>query len=143
MGVPLHMSTVERPTRSELIALDAAFVDARGAIQPLIEGGFASAQLISCTTGSVRANHYHKEDWHYCYMVSGSMDYFFRPVGSSDTPTCIRVASGQMIFTPPMEEHAMQFLEQSAFINFANRQRDQASYEEDLVRVELITPSAI
>ena len=38
------------------------------------------------------------------------MDYFFRPVGSSDTPTCIRVASGQMIFTPPMEEHAMRFL---------------------------------
>ena len=32
----------------------------------------------------------------------------------------------------------MQFLEDSVFINFANRQRDHASYEEDLVRVKLI-----
>lgn len=132
------MAEVSRPAHSEMVALPPPFADARGAIQPLLEGGFASAQLISSVAGSVRANHYHREDWHYCYMVSGVMNYYWREVGSGAEPTCIRVSAGDMIFTPAMEEHAMQFLEDSVFINFANRQRDQASYEEDLVRVTLI-----
>ena len=133
---------MSHPEQSTLIALDAAFTDARGAIQPLVEGGFASAQLISSTPGSIRANHYHREDWHYCYMVSGAMRYWYRKVGDAAAPACIEVRAGQMIFTPPMEEHAMEFTEQSVFINFANRQRDQASYEKDLVRVELIKPAS-
>lgn len=133
---------MSHPEQSTLIALDAAFTDARGAIQPLVEGGFASAQLISSTPGSIRANHYHKEDWHYCYMVSGAMRYWYRKVGDAAAPACVEVRAGQMIFTPPMEEHAMEFTEQSVFINFANRQRDQASYEKDLVRVELIKPAS-
>ncbi|MEM7406259.1 MAG: cupin domain-containing protein [Pseudomonadota bacterium] len=127
-----------RPTCSTLVELGSPYSDARGAIQPLVEGGFASAQAISSTAGSVRANHFHKEDWHYCYMVTGGMNYWFRPVGSSEQPHCIRVEAGQMIFTPAMEEHAMEFTEDSVFINFANRQRDQASYEQDLVRIDLI-----
>ena len=71
-------------------------------------------------------------------MVSGVMNYYWREVGSGAEPTCIRVTAGDMLFTPAMEKHAMQFLEDSVFINFANRQRDQASHEEDLVRVTLI-----
>ena len=132
---------MSHPDQSQLIPLDTPFTDARGAIQPLVEGGFASAQLISSTAGSIRANHYHKEDWHYCYMVSGAMRYWYRKVGDEQPPTCIEISAGQMIFTPPNEEHAMEFTEDSVFINFANRQRDQASYEEDLVRVELIKPA--
>jgi hypothetical protein len=58
---------MSHPERSTLIALDSAFTDPRGAIQPLVEGGFASAQLVSATSGSIRANHYHKEDGHYCH----------------------------------------------------------------------------
>ncbi len=132
---------MSHPQQSTLITLDAAFTDARGAIQPLIDGGFASAQLISSAPGAIRANHYHKEDWHYCYMVSGAMRYWYRKVGDTSAPACLEVRAGQMVFTPPMEEHAMEFTEDSVFINFANRQRDQASYEQDLVRVELIKPA--
>ena len=133
---------MSHPKQSTLVALDAAFADARGAIQPLVEGCFASAQLINSTAGSIRANHYHKEGWHYCYMVSGAMRYWYRKVGDAAEPTCMEVRAGQMIFTPPLEEHAMEFTEESAFINFANRQRDQASYENDLVRVKLIKPTS-
>ena len=133
---------MSHPKQSTLVALGAAFADARGAIQPLVAGAFASAQLISSTAGSIRANHYHKEDWHYCYLVSGAMRYWYRKVGDATEPTCIKVRAGQMIFTPPLEEHAMEFTEESAFISFANRQRDQTSYENDLVRVELIKPTS-
>ena len=118
------MDDVGRPAQSQIVPLESAFTDARGAIQPLVDGGIASAQAISCNTDSVRANHYHKEDWHYCYMASGSMNYYFRSVGATEDPSCIKVSAGQMIFTPPLEEHVMHFLEPSMLINFANRQRD-------------------
>ncbi|NKC14142.1 MAG: hypothetical protein GKR94_18755 [Gammaproteobacteria bacterium] len=126
------------PKQSTLMQLEKAFEDARGTIQPLVDGNFASSQWISSRAGAVRANHYHKDDWHFAYMVSGAMDYYYRPAGSKEQPTCVRVSAGQMVFTPPMEEHAMRFLQDSAFVNFAGRPRDQASYEEDLVRVQLI-----
>ena len=132
------MNDVSRPIQSQIVPLESAFTDARGTIQPLVDGGFASAQAISCNTDSVRANHYHKEDWHYYYIASGSMNYYFRSVGATEDPSCIKVSAGQMIFTPPLEEHVMHFLEPSMLINFANRQRDQASYEDDLVRIPLI-----
>ena len=127
-----------RRTTGPIIALDMAYKDKRGAIQPLVNGGFESAQLITCKKGAVRANHYHKSDWHYCYMVYGSMRYYTRPTGSDQDPVWMLVSAGQTIYTPPMEDHAMEFLEDSAFINFAGRPRDQDDYEDDLVRIELI-----
>ena len=127
-----------RRTSGPIIALDMAYKDRRGAIQPLVNGGFESAQLITCKKGAVRANHYHKSDWHYCYMVYGSMRYYTRPTGSTEDPVWMLVSAGQTIYTPPMEDHAMEFLEDSAFVNFAGRPRDQGDYEDDLVRIELI-----
>lgn len=127
-----------RRTKGPIISMDMPFKDARGGIQPLVNGGFESAQLITCNKGAVRANHYHKKDWHYCYMVYGSMRYYSRPAGSDLSPEWLLVSAGQTVFTPPMEDHAMEFLENSAFINFAGRPRDSADYEDDLVRVQLI-----
>ena len=71
-------------------------------------------------------------------MVYGSMRYYTRPVGSEESPSWVLVTTGQVVYTPPMEEHAMEFLEDAAFINFAGRPRDQHDYEDDLVRVELV-----
>lgn len=125
-------------TLSPIVPMEPSYDDARGSIQPLVSGGFESAQLITCTKGSVRANHYHRQDSHHCYMVYGSMRYYYRPVGSDEAPKWVLVVAGQTVYTPPMEDHAMEFLEDSAFINFAGRQRDTKSYEDDLVRVPLI-----
>lgn len=89
----------------------------------------------------MRANHYHKEDWHYCYFISGSADYYYRPVGSMAEPSCVRVNTGEMIYTPPLLEHAMLFLEDSSFLTLGGGTRQQVDYEDDLVRVELIPAS--
>jgi hypothetical protein len=43
-----------------------------------------------------------------------------------------------MVFTPPMVEHAMKFLEDTVFVTLDSNSRDQESYERDLVRIELI-----
>lgn len=121
-----------------IISLAKPFSDERGHIQPLFEGDFNTVQLITSKAGSTRANHYHKTDWHYCYLISGRMRYHHRPVGSEQAPEWLLVAEGQAIFTPPLLEHAMEFLEDSTFLNVARNPRDQAHYESDLVRVELI-----
>ena len=66
------------------------------------------------------------------------MDYFHRPTGSDDAPECLRVDAGQMVFTPPMVDHAMKFPEDCVFLTLGRNYRDQATYEADVVRVEVI-----
>lgn len=124
-----------------LTGLPAPFVDARGAIQTLVEDRkITTIQVITSKAGSVRANHYHKTDWHYNYLVSGKMKYHYRPVGSQAAPSVLVVEAGQMVYTPSLVEHAVEYVEDSVFINMAGSPRDQAAYESDLVRVELIKP---
>jgi quercetin dioxygenase-like cupin family protein len=127
--------TREDPVR---IALSEPFVDTRGAIQPLVDGDFKSAQLITSKAGSVRANHYHKADFHYMYLLSGAFDYYYRATGTHEEPKCLRVKAGEMVYTPPMVDHAVKFVEDTTFVNFSGRPRDHGSYEDDLVRIELI-----
>ena len=121
-----------------LVDLPAPFVDGRGAIQPLVDEPLGSAQMISCKKGSVRGNHHHRSDWHYCYVVSGRIEYYWRPAGSSESPRHTLVEAGQMFFTPAMTDHAMLFPEDTTFLNLARNPRDQHSYEEDIVRVQLV-----
>jgi len=121
-----------------LVALDTPFADARGAIQPLADLTMESASLITSAPGTVRANHYHKTDWHYCYLLSGAMDYYHRPHGSDEEPERVRVNAGDMVFTPPLVDHAMKFLEETSFLTLSRNPRDQESYEADVVRIQLI-----
>lgn len=124
-----------------ILPLDAAISDERGGIQPLLsfpEAKIGSAVMITSKKGSVRANHYHKKDWHYCYVVSGAIDYFERPVGNSEEPECTRIKAGQVFYTPPMVEHAMVFVEDTVFLTLGGGTRTSEDYEEDLIRVNLV-----
>ena len=123
-----------------IVPMPRPFVDPRGSIHPLVDVTMRSALLIHSQKGSVRANHYHKTDWHYCYVLSGSIDYHHRPVGSTAKAEVVHVKTGELFFTPPMVEHAMVFPEDSSFLTLSRNQRDQKAYEEDLVRVELVKP---
>ena len=125
--------------KEPIVPLEAAFVDDRGAIQPLVDALMQSAVLIDSKKGAMRANHYHKTDWHYCYVMSGCIEYYHRPTGSTDEPECIRVETGQMVFTPPMVDHAMYFPEDTVFLTLGRNPRDQVSYEADVVRIEMVT----
>lgn len=121
-----------------LVPLEKPFVDSRGVIQPLVEHMMRSAVLIESKPGAVRANHYHKTDWHYCYVVSGTIEYYHRPAGSTAEPECLLVKAGEMVFTPPMVEHCMKFAEDSVFLTLSRNARDHDAYESDVVRVELV-----
>ena len=99
--------------------------------------------LISSKKGVVRSNHYHLTDWHYMYVLSGSFDYYYRPTGSEEELKCVKVKAGELIFTPPMEDHATVFLEDCDLLAMSRNPRDQETYEEDVRRVLLIDPDTI
>lgn len=122
------------------IALEKPFVDGRGAIQPLVDVPMESCVLIISKKGSVRANHYHRTDWHYCYVLSGAIDYYHRPTGSDEKPEKIRINKGELFFTGPMIDHAMVFVEDTEFLTFGRNSRTQEVYEADVVRIEPINP---
>jgi len=121
-----------------IVPLEAPFVDDRGAIQPLVDLMMRSAVLITSKKGAVRANHYHRTDWHYCYVVEGCIEYFHRPTGSDAEPERLLVEAGQMVFTPPMVDHGMKFPVDTVFLTLSRNPRDQESYEADVVRIHMI-----
>ena len=117
------------------------FTDERGAITKILDDGktdIKSILLITSSNGSIRANHYHRKDSHYCYLLSGKFEYTEQPVDKSSKPETIIIEPGDMIFTPPMIMHAFRFLEDSAFFVFATESRSQSDYESDTIRVDLI-----
>lgn len=116
--------------------LTAEFTDDRGEIVPILDTVMKSALMIHSAKSAVRANHYHKTDWHYCYFIKGKAEYIFRPVGSDETPSVLRVEAGQMIFTPPMIEHAVVFTDASSMLTLSRNPRTQELYEADIVRIE-------
>ena len=125
------------------VPLDPAHADARGAIQSLVNFPMKTLSLISSSKGTVRSNHYHLTDWHYMYVLRGSFDYHARPTGSNEAPKVTRVSAGEMIFTPPMEDHATVFLEDTDLIVVSRNPRDQESYEADTRRITLVEPDTI
>jgi len=123
------------------VPLETPFTDERGSIQPLVDVMMESCVLINSKKGTVRANHFHKTDWHYCYVLSGEIEYFHRPTGSNAAPAQITIHAGELFFTPPMVDHAMVFKEDTVFLTLGRNSRAQEVYEADVVRIAPINPS--
>ncbi len=109
-----------------------------GTIQNLVElatnDGFRGVAIIDSKAGSRRSSHYHKTDAHYLYVLSGSMLYTERRVGSG-TIVKFTVAPGEMVFTGPRVEHWTEFPEDTRLISVSRLSRQHAEHEADLVRV--------
>ena len=121
------------------------FVDERGEIIKVLDDGktvIRSVLLLTCKKGSIRANHYHKKDSHFSYLLSGRMEYTEQPVDATGRPhgkkEAVILEAGDMVYSPPMVIHAMNFLEDSSFLALATESRHQSAYEEDTVRVKLV-----
>ena len=139
--IPVTKEERELWPSEPLVKLQNPFIDRRGSIQPLVDLMMQSAVMIESKAGSLRANHYHKTDWHYCYVISGQIQYFYKDVNSNRMPEMITVKKGNMVFTPPLVEHCMKFPEDTVFLTLSRNPRDQETYEADVVRVNLIDPS--
>jgi oxalate decarboxylase/phosphoglucose isomerase-like protein (cupin superfamily) len=128
---------------SHLAEIRPPFVDQRGEILNLLDLPMGSVSLITSVKGAVRANHYHKTDWHYCWMQKGSMDYYYRAIGAKTPAKHLRVEEGQMVYTPPMEEHAMVFTSDASMWCFAGNPRTSEDYDSDTVNVPPLIPAGV
>ena len=54
------------------------FKDKRGWLKKIIDGNFSSCIEIYSKKGTIRANHYHKKDRHFIYIISGEILYFYK-----------------------------------------------------------------
>ena len=123
-----------------IIELPKPFIDERGAIQPLLDIDMKSSVLITSNPGAVRANHYHKTDWHYCYVLTGEIKYYYRPHGDKKLAQELIIKENQMFFTPPMVDHAMVFDKKTQFLTWSKNSRLQEVYEADVIRISPINP---
>ena len=117
------------------------FVDTRGAITKVLDDGktvIKSVLLITSNKGSVRSNHYHKKDAHFCFILSGKMEWHEKPAEGDGEVESAVLRPGDMVYTPPMMIHAAKALEDSVFLAFATESRSQEDYEADTIRVPLI-----
>ena len=122
----------------DLIDLHEGYSDARGIIQPLCDLNMKSASLIISKKNTWRANHYHKSDWHFIYVLKGSFEYYFKKTNSDEKIKKKIVKKGELLFTGPVVDHAMFYTEQTEIIVLSKNPRDQKTYEEDTVRIDFM-----
>ena len=117
------------------VPLDAAFEDARGKIQNILLAPIGSVAMITSKAGTVRSNHWHKSNWHYLYVVSGSMKYLEKNLDGTDLKEKVYNA-GELVFTAPHRAHRTEFLEDTVLLSLGKAPKDHDNHEEDLVRIE-------
>jgi len=121
------------------IKLSGFFEDKRGQIINLSNNIFGSCAFIKSKKNSIRANHYHKKDWHYCYVLKGKIAYYYRKHGLKNSkPKKTIINKGELFFTPPMVDHAMKFLQTTEFITLGKGSRTKNNYDKDTYKIKLI-----
>jgi len=117
-----------------------AFTDERGSITRVMDfcGNVTSVLFITSKKGSIRANHYHKKDMHYTYLVTGKFEYLEKELEKNIKPRSIIVRPGDLVKTLPKVVHAMRFLENSTILVLTSESRKQEKYESDTIRAKLV-----
>src|SRR3972149_7147463 len=117
------------------------FVENRGFIARIIDQEklkIKAILYIESKAGSIRGNHYHKTECHYVYCLSGKFKYSERNIQSHNSHIESRIIKpGNLVLTHPMVVHAMEFIEDSVFMAFTTKNREQIQYEKDTVRLKI------
>jgi len=103
--------------------------DDRGYILNLLEGvNIQGVSLIFSKKGSIRSNHYHKEDFHYLFVCQGKMKYYERDLDNKTTIIKVYTA-GDMVLTEPMKVHKTVFLEDTFLLCLSKLPKDEARHD--------------
>ena len=115
------------------------FKDERGFISRIIndEGYKISSVLyIERKKGTRGADHYHKKDAHYVYVLKGKVRRSEKDMTKKNSRIKSAILKpGDIILTLPMTAHSDEFLENSILLAFTTKKRNQKDYEKDTVRV--------
>ena len=117
--------------------LGKIFKDKRGTLQKIIDGNFSSCIEVFSKKGSIRANHYHKKDKHFMYIISGELLYSYKNRKRGSKVKIKKMKKGDLFFTPAMQEHMAYFTKNTHFLAFSTRKRTKFDYEKDLIRIDM------
>lgn len=118
--------------------IDPAVVDPRGAITNVFEGRIEHIAYITSKKGTVRANHYHRKDHQYIYLVSGAFESHSVDINNTTKRQVLNVRPGDIVDTPALIAHAQKFTEDSVFLALTTLQREDGKYENDTVAYKVI-----
>ena len=113
------------------------FRDERGYLLKILDKGFSSCIEIFSKKGSIRANHYHKKDEHFCYILKGEILFFYRNRKKSSKLNYKIMRKGDLFFTTYNQDHLAYFLKNTHFLSYSSRKRTKIDYENDLVRLNM------
>ncbi len=113
------------------------FKDERGYLLKILDKGFSSCIEIFSKKGSIRANHYHKKDEHFCYVLKGEILFFYRNRKKGSKLNYKVMKKGDLFFTTYDQDHMAYFLKTTHFLSYSNRKRSKFDYEKDLVRLNM------
>ncbi len=120
------MKKIEMPISNE---------DDRGIIQDLVENELINAiTRITFKAGATRANHYHKETTQWNYVISGRIRLVTKLPDQEVSDVVME--EGELYETVPMEQHALQALEDAELLVFTRGPRGGQDYETDTYRLE-------
>ena len=128
------------PSKSILIQNKCRSNDVRGEIKSIVDTEVKNVSIITCNENTIRSNHYHKKDFHFMYVLSGSINYFFSDLKMKYI-NYLKIEKGNTIFTPCMEIHATHFPKKTTLIVSSGFPRDQKTYEADTIRVDFLKHS--
>ena len=113
------------------------FKDERGYLLKILDKGFSSCIEIFSKKGSIRANHYHKKDEHFCYILRGEILFFYRNRKKGSKLNYKIMKKGDLFFTTYDQDHLAYFLKTTHFLSYSSRKRSKFDYESDLVRLNM------
>lgn len=116
-----------------IIPVDGLHVDARGEIVTLPPFTVNGVTVISSTTGAVRGNHYHLNESHLMYVVSGLMVYAEEDEAGHTRTS--EVKPGESVVSAPRVAHCTVFPEPTVFVTLSDWDRRGRNYENEVVRI--------
>ena len=113
------------------------YKDKRGYLINILDKSFSSCIEIYSKKKTIRANHYHKKDEHYAYIIKGKILFFYRDRKKNAKLNYKIVKKGDLFFTTYKQDHMAFFLENTHFLAFSSRKRSKFDYEKDIVRLNM------
>jgi len=123
-----------------LVPKGTVFENENGTIENVLLRPATSFAVIRSKRGALRANHWHRTDWHYIHVISGALLYFEEDRSwVPRTVPALKVLPGETVFTGPLTRHAVLSLEDGVFVTMALKVRSHEEHEADVVREELVS----
>ena len=111
------------------------FNDRRGSIKDIFyKKKINHVAIIKSKAGVRRGDHYHKKTTQWMLITKGSLEYWYKKLGSKSKQKKIVLKEGDLVKTPPKEMHALKIVKNNEFFVFTEGKRGGKDYESDTYR---------